>query len=160
FRSKTHTPGHDDEADAKDGVDLADDRVDGQEGGDEVVGQDDPQPELGVGDNAAEAAVLEQGDDQAGGADGKDGAHHDQQHHAEHAHDVLHAVAKVDAAHLRDGRAVIALGQHAGKIVMHAAGKNRKSTRLNSSHVSISYAVFCLKKKITHDRTSKQMMST
>src|SRR5207249_9717973 len=26
---------------------------------------------------------------------------------------------------------------------------NRKSTRLNSSHVSISYAVFCLKKKKT-----------
>src|SRR5699024_5121248 len=26
---------------------------------------------------------------------------------------------------------------------------DRKSTRLNSSHVSISYAVFCLKKKIT-----------
>src|SRR5690606_3438836 len=26
---------------------------------------------------------------------------------------------------------------------------NRKSTRLNSSHVKISYAVFCLKKKIT-----------
>src|SRR5699024_12673880 len=28
-------------------------------------------------------------------------------------------------------------------------GKDRKSTRLNSSHVSISYAVFCLKKKKT-----------
>src|SRR5207249_10439888 len=28
-----------------------------------------------------------------------------------------------------------------------AAGIDRKSTRLNSSHVSISYAVFCLKKK-------------
>src|SRR6266480_6531178 len=27
------------------------------------------------------------------------------------------------------------------------AGKDRKSTRLNSSHMSISYAVFCLKKK-------------
>src|SRR5699024_12128988 len=27
-------------------------------------------------------------------------------------------------------------------------GVDRKSTRLNSSHVSISYAVFCLKKKI------------
>src|SRR5437868_13673280 len=26
-------------------------------------------------------------------------------------------------------------------------GLDRKSTRLNSSHVSISYAVFCLKKK-------------
>src|SRR5207249_8115272 len=28
---------------------------------------------------------------------------------------------------------------------------DRKSTRLNSSHVSISYAVFCLKKKNTHE---------
>src|SRR5690625_7243209 len=27
---------------------------------------------------------------------------------------------------------------------------DRKSTRLNSSHVAISYAVFCLKKKIKH----------
>src|SRR5204862_1509091 len=27
---------------------------------------------------------------------------------------------------------------------------DRKSTRLNSSHVEISYAVFCLKKKKTH----------
>src|SRR5699024_11635599 len=29
---------------------------------------------------------------------------------------------------------------------------DRKSTRLNSSHVSISYAVFCLKKKKEHKR--------
>src|SRR5438067_6144750 len=28
--------------------------------------------------------------------------------------------------------------------------RDRKSTRLNSSHVSISYAVFCLKKKTNH----------
>src|SRR3712207_244715 len=28
-----------------------------------------------------------------------------------------------------------------------AAAKDRKSTRLNSSHANISYAVFCLKKK-------------
>src|SRR5699024_11549357 len=28
--------------------------------------------------------------------------------------------------------------------------RDRKSTRLNSSHVSISYAVFCLKKKTSH----------
>src|SRR5699024_12084534 len=34
---------------------------------------------------------------------------------------------------------------------------DRKSTRLNSSHVSISYAVFCLTKKITMtDRSSKR----
>src|SRR5215210_2523309 len=29
----------------------------------------------------------------------------------------------------------------------HRAGRDRKSTRLNSSHRCISYAVFCLKKK-------------
>src|SRR5690348_18086266 len=30
---------------------------------------------------------------------------------------------------------------------------DRKSTRLNSSHPSISYAVFCLKKKKKHNKT-------
>src|SRR6267378_1095450 len=30
-------------------------------------------------------------------------------------------------------------------------GGDRKSTRLNSSHVEISYAVFCLKKKTTQE---------
>src|SRR5690349_23079392 len=36
-----------------------------------------------------------------------------------------------------------------GSIDKHSAGRtiDRKSTRLNSSHVEISYAVFCLKKK-------------
>src|SRR3712207_8487227 len=29
-------------------------------------------------------------------------------------------------------------------------GEDRKSTRLNSSHANISYAVFCLKKKIPY----------
>src|SRR5690625_6957648 len=32
--------------------------------------------------------------------------------------------------------------------------KDRKSTRLNSSHVAISYAVFCLKKKIVGSSTT------
>src|SRR5690625_1350937 len=32
-----------------------------------------------------------------------------------------------------------------------AVEKDRKSTRLNSSHVAISYAVFCLKKKTFKD---------
>src|SRR5690606_40402933 len=31
-------------------------------------------------------------------------------------------------------------------------GEDRKSTRLNSSHVKISYAVFCLKKKNTNNK--------
>src|SRR2546427_7081858 len=33
----------------------------------------------------------------------------------------------------------------------HLAWEDRKSTRLNSSHSQISYAVFCLKKKNTED---------
>src|SRR5690554_7109566 len=41
-------------------------------------------------------------------------------------------------------------GQHFAKAasdLIHQSGVDRKSTRLNSSHVRISYAVFCLKKK-------------
>src|SRR3712207_7655850 len=33
------------------------------------------------------------------------------------------------------------------KTAAHVPGVDRKSTRLNSSHANISYAVFCLKKK-------------
>src|SRR5262245_64429665 len=34
-----------------------------------------------------------------------------------------------------------------GLVASGGAGQDRKSTRLNSSHLGISYAVFCLKKK-------------
>src|SRR5438876_1484111 len=40
-------------------------------------------------------------------------------------------------------------GAHAGGF---GADGDRKSTRLNSSHPSISYAVFCLKKKTLNSR--------
>src|SRR5690606_39392202 len=48
----------------------------------------------------------------------------------------------------RTQEAVVAEGvgaEHLGERAPHDA--DRKSTRLNSSHVKISYAVFCLKKK-------------
>src|SRR5260221_1884662 len=48
---------------------------------------------------------------------------------------------QLGGTHLGDG-AVKAAGRELG----HALG-DRKSTRLNSSHTVISYAVFCLKKK-------------
>ena len=39
-------------------------------------------------------------------------------------------------------------GNHSLSVLIYKVGlKDRKSTRLNSSHVVISYAVFCLKKK-------------
>src|SRR3712207_7775641 len=36
-----------------------------------------------------------------------------------------------------------------GQVAAYRVLTDRKSTRLNSSHANISYAVFCLKKKIT-----------
>src|SRR5690606_41142726 len=47
------------------------------------------------------------------------------------------------AAEPRFGRRTLPFYQAAEDV----AKKDRKSTRLNSSHVKISYAVFCLKKK-------------
>src|SRR3712207_8511244 len=35
------------------------------------------------------------------------------------------------------------------RVPVHGRERDRKSTRLNSSHANISYAVFCLKKKET-----------
>src|SRR2546430_13420036 len=40
--------------------------------------------------------------------------------------------------------------------VLTERGEDRKSTRLNSSHSQISYAVFCLKKKTTHTHTHQR----
>src|SRR2546430_6144635 len=45
------------------------------------------------------------------------------------------------------------IAKFAGAEIFSGDGKvlDRKSTRLNSSHSQISYAVFCLKKKSLHD---------
>src|SRR5256885_5596682 len=50
---------------------------------------------------------------------------------------------------VRDDRAHAPLERRAG-VQAAERGQDRKSTRLNSSHLVISYAVFCLKKKKTH----------
>src|SRR3712207_7958010 len=41
-------------------------------------------------------------------------------------------------------------GKRTAHDVADGREEDRKSTRLNSSHANISYAVFCLKKKITY----------
>src|SRR2546427_7683260 len=41
----------------------------------------------------------------------------------------------------------------------HSAAKDRKSTRLNSSHSQISYAVFCLKKKKRDNNDSAELVN-
>src|SRR2546427_9118846 len=43
---------------------------------------------------------------------------------------------------------------------LHTEGRDRKSTRLNSSHSQISYAVFCLKKKKTKKKKTIHTIET
>src|SRR5688572_32400816 len=53
--------------------------------------------------------------------------------------EILDRDSFVPAAHCQNGSLVDDIGQ--------VCAEDRKSTRLNSSHSQISYAVFCLKKK-------------
>src|SRR5699024_12847452 len=57
--------------------------------------------------------------------------------------------AKIAVGHVQAHGAARSSEERAGKAqrTKPYTEKDRKSTRLNSSHVSISYAVFCLKKK-------------
>src|SRR5690242_21154809 len=52
-------------------------------------------------------------------------------------------------ARRRSVRCQLGRRQHVVKNHGNGFSRDRKSTRLNSSHMSISYAVFCLKKKNT-----------
>src|SRR3712207_7723527 len=55
-------------------------------------------------------------------------------------------VLDMDAVHVRRSASVVHLLRRRQRV-------DRKSTRLNSSHANISYAVFCLKKKKTTKQT-------
>src|SRR5690348_18167414 len=70
-------------------------------------------------------------------------------------HDALPILARAGGCRrARCGRRGRAVGRAAGGVAGRA---DRKSTRLNSSHPSISYAVFCLKKKkSSKDQHSRQ----
>src|SRR2546428_10044702 len=76
-------------------------------------------------------------------------------------------IAEKIAAHAKanDGAMTRAdLAAHAndwvGTISRDYRGLDRKSTRLNSSHDQISYAVFCLKKKIMYRRLDSESSLT
>src|SRR5437773_6954675 len=45
------------------------------------------------------------------------------------------------------------------RAVAPGVAQDRKSTRLNSSHITISYAVFCLKKKMMSDAHSNPLVT-
>src|SRR5690349_22853282 len=77
------------------------------------------------------------------------------------AADGPHIVGQIFDGHIRVGHRLVVfagtdgaeLGEKRQHVVPPAFAQDRKSTRLNSSHVEISYAVFCLKKKRQKSRT-------
>src|SRR3712207_8980202 len=75
-------------------------------------------------------------------------------------------LAQIQAAHflVRHDGVRCALGEHAAGMddvgAVDQPQGDRKSTRLNSSHANISYAVFCLKKKKTYLVTYSRATST
>src|SRR5699024_11830015 len=70
-----------------------------------------------------------------------------------HGRDIFSRIIHGMSLTLYVGFASVILGATVGVVLGIISGyyggriEDRKSTRLNSSHVSISYAVFCLKKK-------------
>src|SRR5690242_21355907 len=68
------------------------------------------------------------------------------------SHGLAHALERPHR--VRDQRAIVhRADEWVERNVLH---QDRKSTRLNSSHMSISYAVFCLKKKKNKKKNTKQ----
>src|SRR2546429_7295499 len=73
---------------------------------------------------------------------------------------LFRSVRKAAVAH-DDVAVPVGVVKGAGEELAHAlAGTDRKSTRLNSSHGYISYAVFCLKKKKKTRRSKNVHEST
>src|SRR5690349_22431295 len=60
---------------------------------------------------------------------------------------ILASALVAGSAFAQDNTDISGANFQSGKADGQLAAQDRKSTRLNSSHVEISYAVFCLKKK-------------
>src|SRR5256885_8013603 len=71
----------------------------------------------------------------------------------------LHAMRTLEIAG-RLGRDLEKVHPHRIAREIYVAAEDRKSTRLNSSHLVISYAVFCLKKKKKRIDTTRPIVDT
>src|SRR5437764_2719777 len=71
-------------------------------------------------------------------------------------HDALpiYTAAKTGSVEVKIKAATVSTGDAKHEAGSYGAKKDRKSTRLNSSHRCISYAVFCLKKKKSYSLTT------
>src|SRR5438445_10942753 len=74
----------------------------------------------------------------------------------------LHDALPISGSSSRSRAACLSRHRRAGSNDRRSGGwgrapPDRKSTRLNSSHANISYAVFCLKKKKKRNQTHKRL---
>ena len=123
--TEDNTDSHRDQADTEDRVDTSDDGIDRDEGGDEVVQQDDGEPEGTVRQQSgAGACRIDHLDDQAGRALRKYGTDHDEENDREYTHDVLHSTTEIITSDLRDRATVASLGKHTGKVIMDTTGED------------------------------------
>src|SRR5256885_11731976 len=73
-------------------------------------------------------------------------------------HDAL-PISRAPRQRLRAGAVRLRDDDCGHRRVQGSDGRDRKSTRLNSSHLVISYAVFCLKKKKKHNDLFREVES-
>src|SRR2546430_7663091 len=73
---------------------------------------------------------------------------------AQHAHHAVHEPHGLPGPVPPD-QVLLALREPEERDELASQAEDRKSTRLNSSHSQISYAVFCLKKKKTYTNKSE-----
>ena len=110
--------GHDDQADAEEGVQLADDLVDGEHGCQEVVDQNDDGPE-----SDAEGAWRQQGQ-KAGRPYHEDDADTQQQNDGKDAHQGFHERSQINSDDFGNAGAVVALRKHAAQIIVDCPGED------------------------------------
>src|SRR3989454_6619034 len=127
---------------ALDAVDVLQHAVD-------LVGEDVGEPEThrDPEDGGRRVEDLELPERHAGDARGEEGRR-PEPHHVARGQQNFHAVVPV-----RLEKARLALP------AQHSPDRDRKSTRLNSSHLVISYAVFCLKKKKKQSVTERSQQA-
>ena len=112
------TERHNDKADAENGIEFANEFIDGEQCCQEEIDEHHNDPELFVECRRGHIG------NQTSGTDHKYDADHHEQNNRENAHDLFHTVAKVFAGDLRNRGTVIADREHTRKIIVYAAGKN------------------------------------
>ena len=116
-----HTHGRQQQDSTEDGIDAADDGIDGEHGGDQIINEDDTVNHPG-GDRGGSTVKTKHlsGGDVAGGVD-EHRADQQQQYAQENLVNSENTLVGVLADHVRHLGAAVAEADHAGEIVVHSA---------------------------------------